>query len=87
MTVGVVVVKVFDPVIVESGEITSVLGETGNLLGCQVCIAGCFCQTINIGSPMFTHSRQRGVEFIVEIIQCLEHERVFYRLAVSADGL
>ena len=32
---------------------------------------------------MFTHSRQRGVEFIVEIIQCLEHERVFYRLAVK----
>ena len=48
---GVVVVKMFDPIVVESGEITSVLGETGNLLGSQFCITGFFCQTINIASP------------------------------------
>lgn len=84
---GVVVVKMFDPVIVEGREITSVLGETGNLLGCQFCITGFFCQTINIGIAIFAYSCQCGVELIVEIIQCVEYKRVFYRITVVTDGL
>lgn len=40
---GVVVVKMFDLVVVESGEIVFVFGEMGNLFGCQFCIIGFFC--------------------------------------------
>ena len=85
---GVVVVKMFDPVIVEGREIASVLGETGNLLGSQFCITHwILLSNHQYCIAIFAYSCQCGVELIVEIIQCVEYKRVFYRITVVTDGL